>query len=239
MYRIILGKCPWVLTVQTSKIVGGRLHRGGARLVQLSLHKRQPRIRSYLQGCGVLNRHASLLCLCFVEASLMIERGVAIMTESGLSHRLVAKLQQYSSLVVCKFRTACEEHCKWGHGQVCMNLWCWLSWHLKHIRKIAALVHYKKKDPLFNHKSLPWLQTGWGDSGCEKFILALEGNCNSNLNTHTLQLTTLWTCQESLQLHFKSMMLLWWFWLWWQMFGGYYTVDQLPLNASLVVHKST
>ena len=35
-----------------------------------------------------------------------------IVIESGLTHRLVAKLQQYSSLVVCKFRTAGEEHCE-------------------------------------------------------------------------------------------------------------------------------
>ena len=52
-----------------------------------------------------------------------------------------------------------------------------------------------------------------GDSGYEKFILVLEVNYVSNLSPNqTLQLTTLRTSvSESLQVHFKNMMLLWWF----------------------------
>ena len=43
-----------------------------------------------------------------------------------------------------------------------------------------------------------------------KFILVLEANCISNLSpNHTLQLTTLRTSvRESLQLHFKRLVLL-------------------------------
>ena len=36
IYHIVLDKCPWVLIAQLSKMEGGRLLRGGARMVQLS-----------------------------------------------------------------------------------------------------------------------------------------------------------------------------------------------------------
>ena len=52
-----------------------------------------------------------------------------------------------------------------------------------------------------------------GDGGVERFDLVIEVNCISNMSlNYTLQLTTLRTpVSESLQLHFKNTMLLWWF----------------------------
>ena len=69
-----------------------------------------------------------------------------------------------------------------------------------------ALYIYAKTIGCFNH----WVVTlVAGDSGYEKYILVLV-NCISNLSPNrTLQLTTLRTSvSESLQLHFKNMMLL-------------------------------
>ena len=62
------------------------------------------------------------------------DRKRCIMLESGPTHSLVAKL--YTSFVVCSTWILCH---KWGYGQVCAKHWCWMSWHLKGIRTIAAV----------------------------------------------------------------------------------------------------
>ena len=59
---------------------------------------------------------------------------VDLLVASLLSFRSVQ-----SSLAVREFRAAGEECCKRGHGLVCANLWCQMSWHPKCIRTIAAM----------------------------------------------------------------------------------------------------
>ena len=68
---------------------------------------------------GVPNRPAMaalLHRLCFVEASLTVEKAVYVL-ESGPTHSLVAKLPQHSSLVVREFCAAGEEYCEQGYGR--------------------------------------------------------------------------------------------------------------------------
>ena len=61
------------------------------------------------------------------------------MLESGPTYSHVAKPLQCLSLTVHVFRTASEEYCKRGCGQVCAKLCCWMSWFLKFIRMITAM----------------------------------------------------------------------------------------------------
>ena len=44
------------------------------------------------------------------------------------------------SLAVHKFRVAGKEHCERGHGRVCANVWCLMSWHPKHNRSYVSSV---------------------------------------------------------------------------------------------------
>ena len=77
-----------------------------------------------------------------------------IVLQSRPTCSLVAKfLSVQSSLAVCEFCAAEEERCEQGHGQVCANLRCRMSWSLKRIRTIAATyvssadqlsIHYAK-----------------------------------------------------------------------------------------------
>ena len=77
-----------------------------------------------------------------------------IVLQSRPTCSLVAKfLSVQSSLAVCEFHAAEEERCERGHGQVCANLRCRMSWSLKRIRTIAATyvssadqlsIHYAK-----------------------------------------------------------------------------------------------
>ena len=60
-----------------------------------------------------------------------------IVLQSWPTRSLVAKFLQCS--VVAWSTQIWKEHCKQGHGQVCANLWCLMSWHPKCIRTIAAM----------------------------------------------------------------------------------------------------
>ena len=70
---------------------------------------------------GVLNRPASWLCLCFNEASPMVEKAMIVL-ESRPTRSLIAKRLQRSSLAVRKFRAASEERCKQCYGRVFAKL---------------------------------------------------------------------------------------------------------------------
>jgi len=86
----------------------------------------------------VLNQLASLLHLCFIEASLTVEKAVSRYKVDRLVASLTSFRSFWLSLVVCKLCAAEEEHCEWGHERVCANLWCLMSWRPKCIRTIAA-----------------------------------------------------------------------------------------------------
>ena len=51
-----------------------------------------------------------------------------IALESRPTCNLVPKFPQRLLLAVCKFCATGKQHCKWGHGQVWVNLWCQMSW---------------------------------------------------------------------------------------------------------------
>ena len=78
-----------------------------------------------------LNRLASSVRPCFVEASPTVEKAVLCYK----ADRFVASLLSFCSVqslpAVREFRAAREEHCEPSHGQVCANL---MSWRPKHIR---------------------------------------------------------------------------------------------------------
>ena len=64
-------------------------------------------------------------------------RESCITLESGPTHS-----QASTKFVACnrrKSHAACEECCEQGYGWVCAKFCCWMLWHLKHIRIIAAM----------------------------------------------------------------------------------------------------
>ena len=68
-YCIVPGKCPWVLAAQAPKIMGGwyvaqRKCLNGSATPDAKLAAEEP------------NQLPSSLCLCFVEASPMVEKAV-------------------------------------------------------------------------------------------------------------------------------------------------------------------
>ena len=85
------------------------------------------------------NRLASLVRPCFVKASLTVEKAVLCYKADRLVAALLSFRSIQSSLAVCKFCAAGEEHCERGRWQVCANLWCLILWHPKCIRTIAAM----------------------------------------------------------------------------------------------------
>ena len=77
------------------------------------------------------NRLASSVRLCFVEASLTVEKAVSCYKADRLVAPLLSFCSVQSSLAVHEFRAAREERCEPGHRQVCANL---MSWPPKRIR---------------------------------------------------------------------------------------------------------
>ena len=77
------------------------------------------------------NRLASLVRLCFVEASPTVEKAVWCYKADQLVASLLSFCSVQLSPAVHKFPAAREEHCEPGYGQVCANL---MSWCPKHIR---------------------------------------------------------------------------------------------------------
>ena len=95
------------------------------------------------------------------------------MLESKPAHSLLAEFPQCSSLAVCEFYAASEEHCKQDYGQVCAKLWCRMLWRLKHIKMVTSMymssadllsVHYARilhggqlhKGPQLNKNCQNW-----------------------------------------------------------------------------------
>ena len=77
------------------------------------------------------------------------------------------------------------------------------------LQAAGLFLHCKNKFLILTTEWLPWLQSSWRDSGYEKLILVLVVNCISNLSpNHSLQFTTHRTSVQSLQPHFKKIMLL-------------------------------
>ena len=68
---------------------------------------------------------ASSVRLCFVKASLTVEKALSCYREDRIVSSLLSFCSVKSSLAVRKFCAAGEERCKRGHRQVCANLWAW------------------------------------------------------------------------------------------------------------------
>ena len=85
--------------------------------------KGPPRMRSKLPGWT-----ASSLC-----ASSRLAR------QWRKLYRAISFRSVQSSLAVRKFRVAGKERCERGHGRVCANLWCLMSWHPKRNRSYVRL----------------------------------------------------------------------------------------------------
>ena len=58
-----------------------------------------------------------------------------VMLQSWPTRSLVAKFSQ-CSVVTCSTHFSC---CERGHGRVCVNIWCLMSWRPKCIRTTAAM----------------------------------------------------------------------------------------------------
>ena len=71
------------------------------------------------------NRLASSVRPCFVEASPTVEKAISCYKEDRLVASLLSFCSVQSSLAVCEFRTAREECCEPGHGQLRANLMLW------------------------------------------------------------------------------------------------------------------
>ena len=132
MYHSVLGKRPWA----SAKNWGGRLHGGGAWIVQLSLCKCPPWSEASWQA---------LLNWPLVVASPVLgflakwgqhgNRESCILLENGPTQSLVARASQFSPLAACKFPTVSEERCTWVYHWCFINLttgfsgaWNWLEW---------------------------------------------------------------------------------------------------------------
>ena len=114
-----------------------------------------PRARAY-SGCkvssqGVPNRLASLLCPCFVKASLTGKKAVLCYK----ADRLVASLPSFhsiqSSLAVREFHAAGKEQCNKATDG-CVRTSSLMSWHPKCIRTITAT----QQTYLRIHTNLAW-----------------------------------------------------------------------------------
>ena len=78
-----------------------------------------------------LNRLASLVRPCFVEASPTVEKAVSCHKADRLVASLLSFRSVQSSPPVREFHAAREERCEPSHRQVCANL---MSWRPKRIR---------------------------------------------------------------------------------------------------------
>ena len=74
-----------------------------------------------------LNGLGSSVRQLFVEASPTVEKAASCYKADRLVASLLSFRSIQSSLAVRKFHAAGEEHCKRGHGRVCVNLWCLMS----------------------------------------------------------------------------------------------------------------
>ena len=99
-------------------------------MVQLSLCKHPPQIRSY---------HIASLMLHFQPTDQSSRGECCIVLENRLTGCLIANPWQRLSLAVCEIHAVNEERCRQGYEPVCANLYCWMLWHLKCIRIIAAM----------------------------------------------------------------------------------------------------
>ena len=87
-------------------------------MVRLSPRKHPPRMQSQLPGC---TESTCIAALPVLHEGQPDGGERCIVLESGLTHSLIAKLPQHSSLAVCEFSAASEECCKQGYGQVLQN----------------------------------------------------------------------------------------------------------------------
>ena len=94
--------------------------------------------------------------LCFSQMRLTRWRKKrCILQEEGLTSSFAAKPS--AALLTCgtqMFCTASEERCGWGYGPVRANLYCQMSWHLKHDR--SCLCELSDNGMTLMHKNFVW-----------------------------------------------------------------------------------
>ena len=104
-------------------------------MVQPFPHKGPPQMWSYVAASRYRSTCIVALPL-LAQASKTVEKAVSCYKVDQL---VASFLRVQFSLAVSDFCAAGEELCKWGHGRVCVKLWCLMSWCPKHIRTIGAI----------------------------------------------------------------------------------------------------
>ena len=116
-------------------------------MVQISPCKGPPWMWSKLPGCTVSSLRAS--------SRPAWQWRSCIVLQSWPTRSLVAKFPQHS-VVTCSTQILCsagKERCERGHGWVCTNLWCLMSWHPKRNSSYVSSADLPS-DSI--HKNLAW-----------------------------------------------------------------------------------